>query len=261
MTRVGGVQGSLAAVLATADDPLGAAPILAAYVMDPSREGRAALERAGMSAVQADLAARRPGARDVPRDCYVAAGWILGVRTARPAVEWWPVVTAPRSSIQSASRYTAESLVGLIASASRRLRLFSPFMDVGGMRLLRDALSLATARRVHVWIGHREAAGPRAAIKSLSEGVERAGGTEFLHVVGVNPDVGFPHLKLLTVDGIRAYMGSANMTYAALTGNLEMGALVEGPGVAAFDEALDLLFTQSSGVDAAGGEPAKNLGQ
>ncbi len=48
----------------------------------------------------------------------------------------------------------------------------------------------------------------------------------------------FPHLKLLVVDSARAYIGSANLTYAALTTNYEVGALVYGESVRVYEALL-----------------------
>jgi phosphatidylserine/phosphatidylglycerophosphate/cardiolipin synthase-like enzyme len=54
-----------------------------------------------------------------------------------------------------------------------------------------------------------------------------------------------PHLKLLTVDGDAAYIGSANMTFAGMTTNFEVGALVEGSAVVAFETLVDDLVKRA----------------
>jgi phosphatidylserine/phosphatidylglycerophosphate/cardiolipin synthase-like enzyme len=54
----------------------------------------------------------------------------------------------------------------------------------------------------------------------------------------------FPHLKLLIVDGVRAYIGSANITYAGLTKNYEVGALVDGTAVEVYELLLDEVLGQ-----------------
>jgi phosphatidylserine/phosphatidylglycerophosphate/cardiolipin synthase-like enzyme len=41
------------------------------------------------------------------------------------------------------------------------------------------------------------------------------------------------HAKVLVIDGCRALVGSANLTYRALHNNLEAGILVEDPALAA----------------------------
>ncbi len=45
------------------------------------------------------------------------------------------------------------------------------------------------------------------------------------------------HAKILIVDGRRALVGSANLTYRALTANLEAGVLIEDHDLAADLEA------------------------
>jgi phosphatidylserine/phosphatidylglycerophosphate/cardiolipin synthase-like enzyme len=64
----------------------------------------------------------------------------------------------------------------------------------------------------------------------------------------------FPHLKLLTADGAAAYIGSANMTFAGMTTNFEVGALVEGAAVVAYETLFDELVrrAQLPGAEAEG---------
>jgi phosphatidylserine/phosphatidylglycerophosphate/cardiolipin synthase-like enzyme len=51
----------------------------------------------------------------------------------------------------------------------------------------------------------------------------------------------FAHLKVLVTDGSSGYIGSANITGAALAGrNLELGVLVRGRQVGIIDRVLDL---------------------
>ena len=55
----------------------------------------------------------------------------------------------------------------------------------------------------------------------------------------------FPHLKLLTADGAYAYIGSANMTFAGMTTNFEVGALVEGDAVLAYEALVNELVRRA----------------
>jgi phosphatidylserine/phosphatidylglycerophosphate/cardiolipin synthase-like enzyme len=60
-----------------------------------------------------------------------------------------------------------------------------------------------------------------------------------------SPDA-FPHLKLVIADERRAYIGSANLTFAALAGNVEVGALVEGKDIALLVSLFDTLLPEVS---------------
>lgn len=48
-----------------------------------------------------------------------------------------------------------------------------------------------------------------------------------------------PHLKLIAADGTRAYIGSANLTWPALTSSAEVGALVQGEPVHVLERWFD----------------------
>ena len=53
----------------------------------------------------------------------------------------------------------------------------------------------------------------------------------------------WPHWKVLTTDGVAAYVGSANLTVRGLAeGNLEFGVLLRGDGTAVIDGILDSLL-------------------
>ena len=57
--------------------------------------------------------------------------------------------------------------------------------------------------------------------------------TDFRH------DAPWAHLKVLACDSAAAYIGSANVTGAAIAGpNLELGILVRGPAVAVVERVL-----------------------
>ena len=59
----------------------------------------------------------------------------------------------------------------------------------------------------------------------------------------------WPHLKVVAIDGTRAYIGSANMTGRALEGrNLELGVLVTGPRVAQIETVVDSVAGRRVGL-------------
>ena len=83
---------------------------------------------------------------------------------------------------------------------------------------------------------------PGARVLFIGEAPGRQGGDRTR--VPFSGDQSFPHLKLLVVDGVRAYIGSANLTYAALTTNYEVGALVDGDAVHVYERLLDEVLQQ-----------------
>ena len=80
-----------------------------------------------------------------------------------------------------------------------------------------------------------------ASITSLHYSVQNKGDTTRFTLLNTFEGGPFPHLKVMTVDGVAAYIGSANLTAAALEGrNLELGVLAHGKQVEAIDEFLDI---------------------
>jgi phosphatidylserine/phosphatidylglycerophosphate/cardiolipin synthase-like enzyme len=79
------------------------------------------------------------------------------------------------------------------------------------------------------------------ALAELIAHVETEGRADLLTVTPFRDDAPWAHLKVLTVDSDRAYIGSANVTRPGLgRANLEMGVLVKGSKVRIIEEILDL---------------------
>jgi phosphatidylserine/phosphatidylglycerophosphate/cardiolipin synthase-like enzyme len=133
-------------------------------------------------------------------------------------------------------------MIGLIVGARSELRIFSPFLDARGLDVLRVALVAATHRGVHTSIGYARRGNRQEAIERLAERVSDAGNPARLSVVAIEDDRPFPHLKLIAADGKRAYIGSANLTWPALTSNAEIGALVDGEPVHVLERWFDALI-------------------
>lgn len=78
-------------------------------------------------------------------------------------------------------------------------------------------------------------------IAHLHRTIQHRGDPKHFKLLNATEGTPFPHLKVMTVDGITAYVGSANLTAAALEGrNLELGVLVSGDPVSVIDEFLDM---------------------
>jgi phosphatidylserine/phosphatidylglycerophosphate/cardiolipin synthase-like enzyme len=83
---------------------------------------------------------------------------------------------------------------------------------------------------------------------TITDAVAKRGDSRWLRVRALGPSDNFPHLKLLTSDGCAAYVGSANLTWAALVHNVELGVLVDGASVAALEQLFDLMVESAAGA-------------
>ena len=118
----------------------------------------------------------------------------------------------------------------------------APFMDEQGVSYLEDSIVAATLRQVAIEL-IRPAQGKRAhaSIASLHRSVRKRGDPARFTLLDTIEGGPFPHLKVMTVDGVAAYVGSANLTAAAFEGrNLELGVLIHGNQVEVIDEFLDM---------------------
>ena len=130
----------------------------------------------------------------------------------------------------------------LVSRASSTLRLAAPFIDLPGISFLADALAAATARGAFVQILlPTRSTHANAALDQLGTTIRRDGNIDHYSVGSLRFDAPWAHLKVLSCDSAVAYIGSANVTGAGMTGpNLELGVLVRGPAVATVDRLLDL---------------------
>jgi phosphatidylserine/phosphatidylglycerophosphate/cardiolipin synthase-like enzyme len=245
------------ALLLGASDPIEAADAVVSYVRSPRAGARRTLELAGISTQSVDdfrgLFPADP--LILAESASSGAYWALGHR-ARPERRdrWFPVMSGTDLDRDLFDRRTGETLIGLIARARHRLRLFSAYVDGPGLRALAPALAGATARHVDVDLVTVRRLERDDAPDVLRALVDADGDGSRLRIHRLEGMSWFPHLKLLTADGITAYIGSANMTFAGMTTNFEVGALVEGSGVVAYEALVDELVRRAhdtpSAVDA-----------
>ena len=187
---------------------------------------------------------------EIDRYCELGAAWVLGRRSADSPSAWQSVVSIPAQLKlpRSIIRTTAETLIGLTNEATTKVRFAAPFIDESGLKVLTESVISATLRAVDVEVvrplrGDRE----HAALEELRMAVIDKGTGSQLKFLSTSEDVPFPHLKVMTVDSRAAYVGSANLTAAALEGrNLEFGVMVRGETVSAIDEFLDTFTRRDS---------------
>ena len=236
------------ALLLAARDPVDAAHAIVNYVRSADGAARRALEQVGIRPQSVDdfRVLFPTDAKQLEAAASCGAYWALGHR-ARPdrRDRWFPVMSGTNLDRDTFERRTGETLIGLIARARVRLRLFSAYVDGPGLRALEPALAGATNRGVNVdliTVRRLEREGSPAVLDSL---LHSAGERSRLRLHRLEGMTWFPHLKLLTADGTAAYIGSANMTFAGMTTNFEVGALVEGDAVIAFEALVDELVRRA----------------
>jgi phosphatidylserine/phosphatidylglycerophosphate/cardiolipin synthase-like enzyme len=235
----------LGSLLLGTNDPMRTSPLLQAYLLSGGGDVRESLEQAGVPCrIVDDFRSILPtGTEMLSRACELGAAWVAGRRSVPAPGSWQPVVTGPDMDPRTFERLTAETLIGLVVGADQWIRLFTPFLDARGIEPLAFALAAATKRGVEVCIGYRLEADRTHAIARLLETMRIEGDPDRCEIVSFSGDQ-FPHLKLLIVDGVRAYIGSANITYAGLTKNYEVGALVDGTAVEVYELLLDEVLGQ-----------------
>ena len=175
--------------------------------------------------------------------CAMGAAWVAGRRSVPPSHTWEAVASLPSTFPlpERLLRTTAETLIGLANKAQTRFRLAAPYMDDQGLGYLADSIVAATLRCVSVELiepadNHRAT----SSIAHLHRSIQQRGAPQHFRLLNATEGAPFPHLKVMTVDGLVAYVGSANLTAAALGGrNLELGVLVNGASVQVIDEFLD----------------------
>jgi phosphatidylserine/phosphatidylglycerophosphate/cardiolipin synthase-like enzyme len=232
-------------VLVDAPEPWHTARELAS-LLTSSQVNRRAASRAGLDPDLVDvLRTRFMNDRDrIETACTLGAAWVMGRRSVVISEPWDLVASLPAGVSLPAGlqRTTGETLVQLVTQASRTLRLVAPFIDRTGLSFLADALAAATARgvRLEVLVPTRSTHA-RVALEDLKETIGHDGDVGNLRVTAFRYDAPWAHLKVLACDSEAAYIGSANVTGAAMAGpNLELGVLVRGPTVAVVERMLDL---------------------
>lgn len=165
---------------------------------------------------------------------------------------WTPVLTVPdylRPYLpEGGFTETTAVLRRLVLEAEHRLVLASPFLDDGIRSLLPGIAShvdkggeclLITRDLLEVGDRGRN----RRTVDELRNRVRRREGLRISWWGGSNLGV---HLKVAIADDATAYVGSANFTRGGLGEHLEVGVLLEGPGV---EELAALLERAATALD------------
>lgn len=114
----------------------------------------------------------------------------------------------------------------LVRSGTERVTLVSPFWSGQGIELLGPSLAVAAARGalVRVVLDARTRDGDfQAALKSIAAAEGGDVVIKRMRVLKGTESFGFIHTKLILIDGVRGYLGSANLTVGGLERNFELG--------------------------------------
>ena len=240
-------------VIYTASDPESAATTLASLLKSPATDRELAL-KVGLdpSLVDSLRLLDIVDESGIEMACALGVAWVLGRRSAPQEGTWETVASLPADLMlpKRLERTTAETLIGVANGAQSHVRLAAPFMDVEGVGYLKDSIVAATLRQVRVRL-IKPASRPREneSVSFLIKSVAEDGDPEFFSILDTMEGSPFPHLKVMTSDGSTAYIGSANLTGAALAGrNLEIGVLVRGQQVQTLDKFLDLYSDEQVNV-------------
>lgn len=162
----------------------------------------------------------------------------------RQAASWRPVATIPQAFWASPGvphvLQTLGVMLSIVEAADRCVKIAAPFVEDAAVRKLApsilgcgsrgvDVLLLTSADRASGFDTIRAAWSPR--------------GRAALRIVEVSTELSplGSHAKIVTADGVRAYVGSANITSAGLSRQFEIGADLHGPGVEELERTLEAI--------------------
>jgi hypothetical protein len=244
------VFAGLGALLLRVKDLDAATEVLKAYAVDPCKDAAGQLAIHGIRPDRVtDFLGLLPTESRVLA-CDLARAWAIGRLSHPVPSEWAAVVTTGEVDAAGIDRRTAETMLAIVVGAESQVRLFSPFVDDGGIGVLLVALAAASKRKVRVVFGFAAGGKRDAVAERFEQRMKEDGDIAYVRVVAIGTDRPFPHLKVICADGRRAYIGSANLTWPALTSNAEIGAFVTGRQVRSLEAWFDGLTSVAAPGDA-----------
>lgn len=149
------------------------------------------------------------------------------------------------------------SLRRLVMSASHTVRISNPYFDPD-QDIIQDLAALPK-RGIQLQLLTREATGEHADADTLAANTELVKELDADHIENIDirdfyettetgKQTGAVHAKLISIDDDKCYIGSANLTALNLSGNFEIGVLVEGQVVSEINEIFDVIFETADPV-------------
>jgi len=143
---------------------------------------------------------------------------------------------------------TDESMADLFSGAARNIVIMTPFLDQRGGRILKTLLERAHSD-VQITLILRNLGRPERQDYPMGFPLVCNWLRERRVVVydySLEPFPGAPietfHAKLVLVDGIRAYVGSANMTGASFETSMELGVMLSGDAARQFTRFMEVVL-------------------
>lgn len=203
----------------------------------------------------------RFGGFDLERSGAVAGALALvgdSFRTLGPATGWALVATLPRELRSLLDpppvRQTGGVLLELIDAGTSDIQLAMPFVDETAVEYLLTALVEAGRRGARVIVVTSTTNGRKFAALVRQWPREASAELRVTEVATHLSPLG-SHAKAIVVDQIRGYVGSANLTSAGLSRNIEIGVELFGPQVADLSRLLSALERLGTTVDVVRGSP------
>ena len=236
----------LGRLIADAEDPIKATDVLLRALtgqrVDEIEWRVNAIDPELVNAVRKHLPA---DAAAVASACQQGLAWIEGRKSVGRIDIWRLVATIPPDLRAPASlrHETGETIIQLANRTRSSLILISPFLDQKAMFHLKTPVAAAISRGVIVeWMVTQRTRSVSRMFREVFADSLSIGGGQGLKVYATVKPYPWPHLKVVLSDDTEAYIGSANITSAALEGrNIELGVLIKGEGVAAIKEIVDLI--------------------
>ena len=153
-----------------------------------------------------------------------------------------------QSSISSLS----SALHRLITESNREIFILNPYFEQVGFDRLSSALLASAERGVSVTVVTYQLSDPnspnrivlnelakQAKIKDLNE---QFNFINYQHKIG-NRIVPIAHAKIIFIDGVKAYIGSANLTEYGMANNLEIGVILDSPEITKVKQIFEGILT------------------
>lgn len=141
----------------------------------------------------------------------------------------------------------------IIAAASHELTIASPYLDYGGIDLLKNILANACKRGVRVRVLTRETAandfGRTEGIRRLREMFGDLLELRDYHFTVDGRHRTSVHAKLLLADDALGYIGSAEIRRNAIANNFELGMVIQKPDTSNAMYAFDTFWRLATKVD------------
>lgn len=143
---------------------------------------------------------------------------------------------------------TDESIQSLFSRATRRIIVMTPFLDRPGAQILKSLLQKAK-NDVEVTLVLRYLDRPDRddypeGYAAISGWLEETGVRIYNYALRHSPDGPTEtfHAKLILADGIRAYVGSANMTRSSFEQSIELGVILSGSAARQLEHFADAVL-------------------